>query len=76
MGTTVKSLFQSFNEVPEGKFPPEYYTPRIVRGMFFGNYAYSLGLIFHALFIVIFALIMCCVLSHCLIRISKTLNKC
>ena len=56
MGTTVKSLFQSFNEVPEGKFPPEYYTPRIVRGMFFGNYAYSLGLIFHALFIVIFAL--------------------
>jgi sigma-B regulation protein RsbU (phosphoserine phosphatase) len=57
MGTTVKSLFQSLNEVPEGKFPPEYYTPRIVRGIVFGNYAYPVGLSIHALFIVIFALI-------------------
>ena len=57
MGTTVKSLFQSFNEVPEGKFPPEYYSPRIVRSFIFGNYAYPLGLLVHALFFAIFALV-------------------
>ena len=55
MGTTVKSLFQSLNEVPEGKFSPEYYTPRLVRPFVFGNYAYPLGLLIHALFLVIFA---------------------
>jgi sigma-B regulation protein RsbU (phosphoserine phosphatase) len=57
MGTAVKSFFQSFNEIPEGKFPPEYYTPRLLRAMVFGNYAHSLGILTHSLFIVIFALI-------------------
>ncbi len=57
MGTTVKSFLQSFSEVPEGKFPPEYYTPRLLRAMVFGNYAHSLGILTHSLFIVIFALI-------------------
>lgn len=57
MGTTVKSFLQSFSEVPEGKFPPEYYTPRLLRAMVFGNYAHSLGILTHGLFIVIFALI-------------------
>jgi sigma-B regulation protein RsbU (phosphoserine phosphatase) len=56
MGTTVKSFFQSFSKIPEGKFPPEYYTPRLLRAMVFGNYAHSLGIITHGLFIVIFAL--------------------
>jgi len=57
MLTTVKSFFQGFNEIPEGKFPPEYYTPRLLRAMVFGNYAHSLGILTHSLFIVIFALI-------------------
>ena len=57
MGTTVKSFFQSFNKTPEGKFPPEYYTPRILRAIVFGNYAHSIGILTHSLFIVIFALI-------------------
>jgi len=57
MGTTVKSFFQSFNKIPEGKFPPEYYTPRILRAIVFGNYAHSIGILTHSLFIVIFALI-------------------
>ncbi|MDH3723999.1 MAG: PP2C family protein-serine/threonine phosphatase [Desulfobacterales bacterium] len=57
MGTTVKSFFQSFSEISEGKFPPEYYTPRLLRTMVFGNYAHSLGILTHSLFIVIFALI-------------------
>ena len=56
MGTTVKSFFQTFNEVPEGKFPPEYYTPRLLRAMVFGNYAYPLGIATHSLFIAIFTL--------------------
>jgi len=33
MGTTVKSFFQSFSEIPEGKFPPKYYTPRLLRAL-------------------------------------------
>ena len=57
MGTTVKSFLQSFSKIPEGKFPPEYYTPRLLRAVVFGNYAHSLGIITHGLFIVIFALI-------------------
>jgi sigma-B regulation protein RsbU (phosphoserine phosphatase) len=57
MGTAVKSFLQSFSEVPEGKFPPEYYTPRFLRAMVFGNYAYPLGILPHSLFIAIFALI-------------------
>ena len=57
MGTTVKSFFQSFSEISEGKFPPEYYTPRILRAIVFGNYAHSIGILTHSLFIVIFALI-------------------
>jgi sigma-B regulation protein RsbU (phosphoserine phosphatase) len=57
MATTVKSFFQSFSEIPEGKFPPECYTPRLLRTMVFGNYAHSLGILTHSLFIVIFALI-------------------
>ena len=55
MGTTVKSFFQSFSKIPEGKFPPEYYTPRLLRAVVFGNYAHSLGIITHGLFIIIFA---------------------
>jgi len=57
METTVTSFFHSFSKIPEGKFPPEYYTPRLLRAMVFGNYAHSLGIVIHSLFIVIFALI-------------------
>jgi sigma-B regulation protein RsbU (phosphoserine phosphatase) len=57
MGTIVKSFFQSFSEVPEDKFPPEYYAPLFVRAVIFGNYAYPSGLLSHVLFLVIFALI-------------------
>jgi hypothetical protein len=56
MGTTVKTLFQSFIEVPEGKFPSEYYTPRFIRAFIFWNFGYAIGLFFHALFIVLFTL--------------------
>jgi sigma-B regulation protein RsbU (phosphoserine phosphatase) len=54
---SIKSFFQSLSEIPEGKFPPEYYTPRLLRAMVFGNYAHSLGILTHSLFIVVFALI-------------------
>ena len=57
MGTTVKLFFQSFNTIPEGKYPQDYYTPRLLRAMVFGNYAHSLGILTHSLFMVIFALI-------------------
>ena len=57
MGTTIKSFFQSFSDIPEDKFPPEYYAPHILRGIIFGNYAYPSGLLAHFLFFVIFALI-------------------
>ena len=57
MGTAIKSLLRSFSEVPEGKFPPEYYTPKFLRAIVFGNYAYTLGILPHSLFIAIFALI-------------------
>ena len=57
MRTTVKSFFQSFSKIPEGKFPPEYYTPKLLRAIVFGNYAHSLGILTHSLFLVIFALI-------------------
>ena len=57
MRAYVESLFATLNEIPEGKFPPEYYTPRLVRSFVFGNYAYPLGLLLHALFLVIFAFI-------------------
>jgi sigma-B regulation protein RsbU (phosphoserine phosphatase) len=56
MGTTVKTLLQSFIEVPEGKFPSEYYTPRFIRAFIFWNFGYAIGLFFHALFIALFAL--------------------
>jgi sigma-B regulation protein RsbU (phosphoserine phosphatase) len=65
MRTTVKSFFQSFNEIPESKYPPEYYTPRLLRAMVFGNYAHSLGILTHSLFIVIFGLIGVRTLARC-----------
>ena len=57
MGITVKSFFQSFSEIPEGKFSPKYHTPRLLRAMVFGNYAHTIGILTHSLFIIIFALI-------------------
>ncbi len=57
MSGFIKSLLESFNEIPEGKFPPQYYKPLFVRGIIFGNYAYPSGLLSHFLFLVIFALI-------------------
>ena len=57
MGTTVRSFFQSFSNIPEAKFPPESYTPQLLRTMVYGNYAHSLGILTHSLFIVVFALV-------------------
>jgi sigma-B regulation protein RsbU (phosphoserine phosphatase) len=57
MGTAVKLFFRSFSTIPEGQYPQEYYTPRLLRAIVFGNYAHSLGIITHSLFIAIFALI-------------------
>ena len=57
MGTTVKSFFQGFSEIPEGKYPQEYYTPRLLRAMVFGNYAHTIGILTHSLYIAIFAFI-------------------
>jgi sigma-B regulation protein RsbU (phosphoserine phosphatase) len=64
MGTIVKSFLQSFSEVPEDKFPPEYYTPLFVRGIIFGNYAYPSGLLSHFMFLVIFSLIGVTILAY------------
>lgn len=57
MSNSIKSFINSLNEVPEGKFPPEYYTPLFIRGFVFGNYAYPSGLLIHALMLVVFALL-------------------
>ena len=57
MGTIVKSFFQSLSEFPEDKIPSKYHTPLFIRGILFGNYAYPSGLLAHALFLVVFALI-------------------
>ena len=57
MGTMIKSFLQGFSEIPEDKFPPEYYDPHILRGIIFGNYAYPSGLLAHFLFLIVFALI-------------------
>ncbi|MBT8331682.1 MAG: PP2C family protein-serine/threonine phosphatase [Deltaproteobacteria bacterium] len=57
MSSSIKSFINSLNEVPEGKFPPQYYTPLFVRSIVFGNYSYPSGLLSHFLFLVIFALI-------------------
>ncbi len=54
---SLKSIFEHLSEVPEGKFPPEYYTRQFVRAIIFGNYGYPSGLLAHALFLVIFSLI-------------------
>ena len=57
MGITIKPFFKSLSEIPEGKFPPAYYTPQLLRTLVFGNYAHSLGILTHSLFIVVFALL-------------------
>jgi len=57
MRALIKSLAEKLNEVPEGKFPPEYFTPALIRGYIFGTYSYPIGVFIHAFFIVIFALI-------------------
>ena len=57
MNSSIQSFIKSLNEVPEGKFPPEYYTPLFIRSIVFGNYGYPTGLLSHFLFLVIFALI-------------------
>ncbi len=57
MEAAIKSFFHSLSDIPEGRFPPESYTPRLLRVMVFGNYAHSLGILTHTLFIAIFALI-------------------
>ena len=57
MNSSIQSFIKSLSEVPEGKFPPEYYTPLFIRGFIFGNYAYPSGLIIHALLLIFFALI-------------------
>ena len=56
MSRFIKSLIDNLSDIPEGKFPPAYYTPQFVRGIIFGNYAYPAGLFAHVLFLIIFAL--------------------
>ena len=49
------NYLKKVREIPEGKFPPEYYTPRMVRMFIFGTFVYPLGFATHALFLVVFA---------------------
>ena len=56
MSSSIQSFIKSLNEVPEGKFPPHYYTPLFIRSIVFGNYSYPSGILSHFLFLVIFAL--------------------
>jgi sigma-B regulation protein RsbU (phosphoserine phosphatase) len=56
MSRSIQSFIKSLNEVPEGKFPPHYYTPLFIRSIVFGNYSYPSGILSHFLFLVIFAL--------------------
>lgn len=64
MNSSIQSFIKSLNEVPEGKFPPKYYTPLFIRGFIFGNYAYPSGLIIHALLLLFFALIGVTILAY------------
>jgi hypothetical protein len=64
MRTIVKSFFQSLSEVPEDKFPSQYYSPLFVRTIIFGNYAYLTGLLSHVLFLLIFAFIEVTILAY------------
>ena len=57
MGKALTTLLKNLGEVPEGKFAPEYYTPRFARTYAFGVYSYPLGILTHALFLFIFTLI-------------------
>ena len=56
MGKSLTTFLKNLGEVPEGKFPPDYYTPRIARTYAFGIYSYPLGILTHALFLIIFTL--------------------
>ena len=57
MRTAIVNYLKKVSELPEGKFPPEYYTPRIVRTYIFGTLGYPLGGAAHALFLIGFALL-------------------
>lgn len=55
MGTAIVNYLKKVREIPEGKFPPEYYTPPMIRMFIFGTFVYPLGFATHALFLVVFA---------------------
>ena len=64
MVTIVKSFFQILSKIPEDKFPAQYYSPLFVHSIIFGNYSYPTGLLSHALFLLIFALIKVTILAY------------
>ena len=64
MVTIVKSFFQILSKIPEDKFPAQYYSPLFVNSIVFGNYSYPAGLLSHALFLLIFALIKVTILAY------------
>ncbi len=57
MRTAIVSYLKKVSEPPEGKFPSEYYTPRMVRQYIFGTFSYPLGFAVHALFLLVFSLL-------------------
>ncbi|MEE4604172.1 MAG: hypothetical protein V2J65_23015, partial [Desulfobacteraceae bacterium] len=54
MKTIINSLIRSINKLPEGKYPPEYFTPAVVRSYLFVSYGYPVGFIMHLSFIGVF----------------------
>ncbi len=55
MRTAIVNYLKKVREIPEGKFPPVYYTPPMLRMFIFGTFVYPLGFATHALFLVVFA---------------------
>ena len=56
MKTEIKSFIKSLNELPDNRYPPEFFTPTVARSYIFGIYAYIIGLGVH-FFLAIFTII-------------------
>jgi sigma-B regulation protein RsbU (phosphoserine phosphatase) len=54
MVNNIKAFLNSLNEFPDGKYPPQYYTPLWRRSIVLGYYCYLTALLAHALFIILF----------------------
>jgi len=57
MGATIASIIKNLGEVPRGKFPPEYHSPRMARSFLFGTFGLPVGLILHLMLLIAFTFV-------------------